>query len=394
MNRNKPAFIVLILMLIMTACIKRYDPNIKASDKVKYVVTGQVNRGDAVQRINISTTSQLIKPTSNPVTGCDVKIIDGKGNLYIGTDVWNGNYDIVIPESELQPGNIFKVDIQVPGGDHIISDFDQIQDCPDVDSVFYIKQKLPTSSPVIFTQGIQFYIDLNAEKFSCRYYRWEAIETWEYHTRYPIEWFYDGKLHHNLPPDSSKMVCWRTSKVRDIFLLSTKNLTENKYNHYPLHFVDNATSPRLVYGYSLLIRQYALSDAAADYWEKIRTNNKEQGGLYESQPLSVKGNIHDATNADRDVLGYFGASTVKQKRIFIKNVLDLPLEYLFPCDIRAILDGFDGEPILWPYYLPAHTFIYEDSIVYSYDVAAIDHECVDCTSTVGGTIVKPDFWPN
>ena len=182
--------------------------------------------------------------------------------------------------------------------------------------------------------------------------------------------------------------------MRDIFLLSTKNLTENKYNHYPLHFVDNATSPRLVYGYSLLIRQYALSDAAADYWEKIRTNNKEQGGLYESQPLSVKGNIHDATNADRDVLGYFGASTVKQKRIFIKNVLDLPLEYLFPCDIRAILDGFDGEPILWPYYLPAHTFIYEDSIVYSYDVAAIDHECVDCTSTVGGTIVKPDFWPN
>jgi hypothetical protein len=395
MYRNKISYIGLMFVIILTSCVKRYDPEIKSTDAVKFVITGQVNRGDAVQRINISTTSLLAKPTAIPVTGCDVKIIDGKGNTYLGTDVWNGNYDIVIPESELQPGNTFMLDIQVPGSDHIVSDFDQIQDCPDVDSVYYITQKLPTSSPVEFTEGIQFYVDLNAQNFSCRNFRFEAVETWEYHTLYPIEWWYNGRLHHTLPPDSSKMVCWRTSSLRDIYMLSTKNLSENKYNQFPLHFVDNASSSRLVYGYSLLLRQYALSDGAADYWEKIRVNSQEQGGLYESQPLSVKGNLHDVTNPEQDVLGFFGTATVKQKRIFVKDVPDLQLEYVFNCVINSLpWGGLAGTyPRDWPIYLPAHTTVLEDTVIYSYDAVSIDHECVDCTSTVGGTTVKPDFWP-
>ena len=395
MYRNKISYIGLMFVLVLTSCIKRYEPEIKSSDAVKYVVTGQVNRGDEVQHINISTTSLLVKPTAIPVTGCDVKIIDGNGNTYIGTDVWNGNYDVVIPESELKVGSTFKVDIQVPGGDHIISDFDEIQDGPDVDSVYYVTQKLPTSSPNVFNEGIQFYVDVNAENFTCRNFRFEAVETWEYHTLYPIEWWYNGVVRHTNPPDSSKMVCWRTSALRDVYMISTKDLSENKYNQFPLHFVDNISSPRLVYGYSLLLRQYALSDAGVDYWEKIRVNSQEQGGLYESQPLSVKGNLHDVTHPDREVLGFFGATTVKQKRIFVKNVPDLPLEYVFNCQIDVLTYGLERSyPIMWPIYLLTQTIQSGDSTISRYNPSfSIDHECVDCTTTVGGTTVKPYFWP-
>jgi len=396
MYLNKISYMGLMFVLILTSCVKRFEPEIKSLDAVKYVVTGQVNRGDQVQHINITTTSLLVKPTSIPVTGCDVKIIDGKGNIYIGTDVWGGNYDIVIPESELQPGSKFMVDIQVQGGDHIVSDFDEIPDGPDVESLYYVTQKLPTSLPDVFTQGIQFYVDLNAENFSCRDFRFEAVETWEYHTRYPVEWWYNGHIRHTYPPDSSKMVCWRTSTLRDIYMLSTKNLSENKYNKFPLHFVDNASSPRLVYGYSLLLRQYALSDAAVGYWDKIRVNSQEQGGLYESQPLSVKGNLHDVTNPEQDVLGFFGATTVKQKRIFVKDVPDLPLEYVFNCQIDVLTYGLERSyPIMWPIYLLTQTIQSGDSTISTYNPSfSIDHECVDCTATVGGTNVKPDFWPN
>ncbi len=395
MYQNKIALLGLFFMLALTSCIKRYDPVIERTDAVKYVITGQVNRGDHVQRVNIGTTSPFIKPAIIPITGCIVKIIDGKGNTYPAIDVWNGNYDAIVPESELIPGNTFKIDIQILGGDHIVSDFDQIQDAPDVDSVYYVTQKLPTASPVVFTQGIQFYLDLDAGNSACRNYRWEATETWEYHTLYPIEWYYNGRLHHVLPPDSSKMVCWRTSKLRDVYMLSTKLLSENKYKQFPLNFVDNTSSSRLVYGYSLLVRQFSMSDAANDYWEKIKANYQDQGGLYESQPMAIKGNLHNLTNPKQEVLGFFGAATVTQKRIFVKNVPDLPLEYVIACGMVPLARGLaDASPIMYPVYLPAHTTILGDTVLYSYDMIAIDHECVDCTSTVGGSNVKPDFWPN
>jgi len=395
MYKGKLFCIVNIIILLLTSCIKRFDPEIVSSDAVKYVITGQVNRGDNVQVVNVSTTAPLFKPVAIPVTGCIVKILDSKGTSYPATDKLNGNYEVTIPQSEIRPGSIFKVDILVSGQIHIVSDFDSIVDGPDVDSVYYITQKLPTETVNVFTQGIQIYLDLNAEKFSCRHYRIEAFETWEYHTLYPIEWYYNGKINHKLPPDSSKMVCWRTSKLRDAYVLSTQNLSQNAYNKYALNFVDNASSARLVYGYSLLVRQYTLSERAYDYWEKIRSNGIDQGGLYESQPMVIKGNMHNLSNPDQQVLGFFGASTVKEKRIFVKNVPDLPNDFVFNCVIDNLPRGGlpDTNPLAWPIYLPAHSSGTGTGTIYSYDLLSIDHECVDCTSTVGGTTTKPDFWP-
>ena len=396
MYQNRFIFIATMLLFLTASCIQRFDPEIKSTDAVKYVITGQVNSGDDVQRINIGTSSPISKPEIIPVTGCSVKIIDAKGNEYPATDVWSGNYDVTIPKSELVPGNAFKVDILIPGGTHIISDFDQIQSGPPVDSVYYEVQSLPTSSPVEFTDGIQFYVDLNAGNYTCRNYRYDVVETYEYHTKYPIEWWYNGRLRHTSPPDSSKMVCWRTSTLRDVYMISTKELAENTYKKYPLNFVDNQSSARLVYGYSLLVRQYTMSDEAFKYWEKIRVNSQEQGGLYESQPMSIKGNLHNVTNPDQDVLGFFSATTVSQKRIFVKDVPDLPIEFVFNCVIGELpWGGLQGtDPVKYPIYLPQRSIWIDDQWVSTYDLLSIDHECVDCTATVGGTIVKPDFWPN
>jgi len=396
MYQNKFIYIATMLMLVLTSCIQRFDPEIKSSDIVKYVVTGQVNKGDKIQRVSVSTTSLLSKPNKIPVMGCTVKIIDAKGNEYLAEDAWYGNYDVEIPQSELVPGNSFKVDIMIPGGTHIVSDFDMIQDGPPVDSVYYALQKLPTSSPVIFKQGIQFYVNLDAPRYSCRNYRWEMVETYEYHTLYPIEWWYSGKLHHTYPPDSSKMVCWRTSSLRDVYLLSTEKLSQNTYDGYPLHFVDNISSARLVYGYSLLVRQYSLSEAAFDYWEKIRINSQEQGGLYENQPMSIIGNLHNVTKPDQPVLGFFSATTVTEKRIFVKKIKELPDEFVFNCVIDELpRGGLSGtSPLMWPIYLPPTSPTGGDTPGSGYSLLSIDHECVDCTATVGGTTVKPKFWPN
>ncbi len=337
-----------LFLLLLSSCIKRFEPEIKNPDAVKYIIDGQVNRGDSIQVVKVSTTSSLFKPMERPVSGCIVKIIDGKGTEYPATDVWNGKYEAVIPENELVPGAIFKVDIQVATGDHIVSDFDEIQDCPVLNSVYYFRKEFPTQNPFYFTKGIQFYLDFNATNITCRNFRFDVIETWEYTATFPDY--------------AERRVCWVTSKVRDIFVITTKNQIQNIYTHFPLHFVDNYSSQRLRFGYSLLVSQYSLSDAAWLYWQKLKVNTDEQGGLYESQPMQIKGNMHNLTDPSRDVLGFFGASTKNSRRIFVSNVPGLPDEFV------------ECRPVTDPNERP-------------------NPECKDCTAKVGGTNIMPDFWP-
>lgn len=389
MSVYKNIFSIAIIALILVACVKHYEPVIESKDAVKFVVTGEVNKGDEVQRINVSTTSPVSSPKYFPVTGCVVKIIDGKGNSYLATDMQDGNYEAKIPESELTPGNSFKVDIVVPGGINIVSDFEQIHDCPEVDSLYYMIETIPASNPAFVIKGIRFYTNLDARNMDSRYFRWEAIESYEYHAFYPIEYFYDGKLNHILPPDHSRQICWKTAPVNTVLTLTTKNLAQNKYNFFPLHFVDNISTPRLVYGYSLLLRQYALSEAAFNYWEKLRTNSVGQGGLYEKQPLVIKGNLHNITNPEQDILGFFSAATVTSKRIFVKNIENLPSEYDPGCTTEGEeprRTGLKGIPsTMYPAYLFATP--------YTFQVILLNTSCYDCL-TEGGDTIKPAFWPH
>lgn len=379
-------FIILCLSLI--SCIKRYEPDIKSQDAVKFVVSGQVNKGDEIQRINVSTTSPVSQSQYFPVTGCVVKILDDKGNSYIAVDKKDGNYEAVIPQTALIPGTAFKVDIVTPGGVNIVSDFDQMHDCPALDTVYYRLDSLPSSNPLVFTKGIQFYTNLDAQNYNSRYFKWEITETYEYHSTFPIEWYYDGTVHHILPPDKSKMVCWKTALIKDVFTLTTKNQAVNKYDKVPFHFVDNVSSRRLLYGYSLLVRQFAVSEAAYAYWEKIRTNSNEQGGLYTRQPMVIKGNMHNLTHPDQDVLGFFEATSVTSKRIFVQKVENLPLDSSPECsaDQANILRGGLKAIPYWAY--PAYLVATD----YGYIVILLEPQCYDCTKS-GGNTVKPAYWP-
>ncbi|RPH28473.1 MAG: DUF4249 family protein, partial [Bacteroidales bacterium] len=130
----------------------------------------------------------------------------------------------------------------------------------------------------------------------------------------------------------------------------------------------------------LLVNQYAHSEAAYAYWEKLRVSNNDDG-LYNTQPLRIKGNLKSVANPDLDVLGFFCASSVKSKRIFVRRVDDLQPFFLNcephesnPSDFsiaryRYFIDV--GKPSLW----------------------VLENECVECTLS-GGTTVKPDYMPN
>jgi hypothetical protein len=279
------------------------------------------------------------------------------------------------------------IDITTPDGDKVVSDFDTLYSSANLDSVYYKREDIEGNTPDIITMGIQFYADMNGQPGNSQYYRWDVVETWEYHTQFPMEWYYNGQVHLISPPDTSRMVCWRTQRIPTIYTLSTTNLSAIRYQQFPLHYVNNLTA-RLAYGYSVLVKQHALSPTAFRYWEQQRINSVQEGGLYEKQPISVKGNLRNLTHPDREVLGYFGVSTAHAKRIFIDHVDDLPLYYSLFCDWYLLRNGFrEIKPSQYPAYL------LKNELTGGFTLNLLANECVDCL-LLGGINVKPDFWPN
>jgi hypothetical protein len=372
------------MAIMIQSCIMPYEPHINTKNINKYVISGQVTDNNIIQTVSVSMASEIGDPHYIPVSGCFVRIYDDKGHFFEMHESEAGIYIGAIDKKYLKPGTSFMVEILTSDGIDIESDFDRMSECPEVDSVYFIRKENLTNNLGQDTRGIQFYIDLDCGKINSRFFRWEAIETWEYHADYPREWYYDGSVHHISPPDYSRKVCWSTELVKNIYTLSTDGLVENKYYMFPLNFVDNHTS-RLMYGYSLLIKQFAISEAAYSYWDQLRINSNEQGGLYEKQPLSIRGNLYNITDPSQAVLGFFSVSSVKSKRIFIPGIENLGFDFSTYCAPETL--GVGGLRSIDPSEYPA--FLVGNAVRYL--GVQLSQYCVDCL-TLGGTNIKPDFW--
>jgi hypothetical protein len=384
MQQSKIILYFLLLAAVMASCIKPYDPRIEPGDSSLFVVSGQVTDQEGYQYVSVSIASDVGDPEFIFITGCQAEIRDDQGHVFPMEDIGKGDYRVWMEQSALVPGIAYMVRVINPAGLEIMSEFDRMPACPPVDSVYYLVENVLTHDPSQPLKGIRFYVDLDASAFDSYYFRWEIGETWEYHMDYAREWYFDGSIHKVDPPDYSTQVCWYTGRVKNIFTLSTLNLEQNVYNKFPLHFVDNLTT-KLTYIYSTIIRQYALSEAAYNYWDKLRINSESQGGLYEKQPLPVDGNLYLTTNGDTRVLGFFSAVSVNSKRIFVSNVEGLELDPR-PLCIGPVPLGIFG----WDDFTPDEYPVYFTRI--NNAIFTLDNECVDCLLH-GGVNVKPDFWP-
>jgi hypothetical protein len=375
-----------VLLVLLSSCIKQFTPVFDESVAAKFVVSGRVTDTEGWQQVDISFSSPIEAPEYIPASGCQVKIKDDKGNTFSLEEEQPGSYRVWMAKEYLVPGISYKLEILTPNNEKIESTYDRMIQGPVLDSVYYVIKEIPTFEPSVNLRGAQFCTDLNAEGFESRYFKWEILETWEYHAEHIKEYYYDGDWHEIIPPDSSSKVCWITRPVKNVYTVSTNNFTKNAYKQFPLQFVDGIHSNRFEVLYSILVTQLAVSEGAYSYWDQVRINSTEQGGLYEKQPLDIKGNLTNISNPGNEVLGYFYVATGSTRRFFFKDIKDLELLYLKPC-VESSLDPYGGWKDFDPIEYPVYYYFNDDG-----KLRILSYECVDCRISDGFT-TKPDFWP-
>lgn len=369
----KPASIILLFAIAAaTGCRQSYAPPVIAHPPGYLVVEGFVcNDGRDFTTFNISRTVPLSDTSVyTPVTDATVTLEDSAGHSYPLYQAQQGSYTYsptLFPNTTKYRLHFFE------GKDEYASDYFPLVPNPPIDSINWTRSNDPLHS------GVTISANTHDPQNNTHYYRWSCEETWKFHVKYYAYITYDGNRVVSLPLNNF-YYCWKSDNSHGIALASSTQLSQDLIYEAPLILIP-LNSQKLQIKYSVLVKQYALTKEAFDWWQILRKNTEQIGSIFGVQPSANRGNIHCLTDTTQQVLGFAGGGNIQQQRIFISN--DQVQPWVFEDD--CITTSISRADI--PTYLNSGYLLYETATpVYK----ASHNYCVDCTLT--GTNIQPSFW--
>jgi Domain of unknown function (DUF4249) len=384
--------IVLPALIEMAGCKKPYAPPIIASNVNYLVVEGVINSGQDSTIIKLSRTVNLSGVTSSkPELSAVIAVESNQNNSYPLQEIGDGKYGSA--GLNLNNTGKYRLRIKTAKGKEYVSDLEPAKADPPIDSVGFIAQE----------NGLQIYVNTHDANNNTRYYRWEYQEAWAFHAKYHSQYITDGKELVLRTPDQETYFCFGSNASTSIVLGSSAKLIKDVIYQNPITQIASA-SIKIETKYSILVKQYALTSDEFIFWQNLKKNTEQLGGIFDPQPSNLNGNIHSTTDPTEPVIGYIGVTNVQQKRVFIsKEQLPLTWAVAYPADCEAQTNLFCWIPLyeidcvnqveanLVP--LGSSQLILAE--IYDSTGAIIGYsssaqECTDCTLT--GVKKQPDFW--
>jgi len=306
---------LLMLPVLFSHCVSDFNPPSQGYENL-LVVDALLTDDKESMKVTLSRSFPIDTNQFIPENGAAVQIVTGSGAEFQFQEIGsNGNY-ISMGPINASVGESYKLLIQTSGGDSYVSEMVEMRKTPDIDSITYKYEERPTAS----LKGVQIYCNTHDPNNNTWYYRWEWEESWDFTVPYDSYLIWE----ENEVKEREERIyrCWKFGESTSIDIASSKNLTEDRIHNFPLLYVDTETD-RLGHRYSLLVKQYALSEASYNYWQELQQVTENLGTLFDAQPSIVYGNIYNVNDPNEIVLGYFDAVTVSEQRIFI-NRSELP----------------------------------------------------------------------
>jgi hypothetical protein len=366
-------------LVVFIGCKDPYYPEVKSSTAHYLVVEGFINP-EGTTNIRLTRTRAISKgDTASYIneTGANVSIEDNNGNVYPLYDNGSGNYSAGY---FLNANFLYRLHITTKDNRQYISTFVPCKNSPAIDEVGW----------KLNDKDVQLFVSSHDESNQTKFYRWDFIQTWEFHSQYYSSLVYDPDSKTVVNRTYPVFVCYRTNASSQVFIGSSEKLAKDVIHEAPLELIPYHDR-RISVLYSALVTQYALDSAGYNYWNAMKGNTEQTGSIFGSQPNQTKGNLRNISDSSETVIGYIGAGSIQQKRIFISNA-DMPpgwnqlrncTEYRVPLDS---LDYYFGGNIYSPYASDPPNSPRPQAYF------GASPSCVDCR-LAGGTLDKPVFWP-
>lgn len=377
----------LLAVFAVGACVYDFHPEYQGQAGF-VAIEGDILVGDTCRfAVRFSTDLEDKENEGDPLV-YTLRVEAGDGMVYPLQD------DIVdLTKADLSQKYRLVVEVLSPFRRTYASAWESVQVSPPIDSLSYAINAEWTS------------MDINVSTHSdgpAGYYRWSASETWEYHSTYYAAYFFApaGTVYRGRVIEQDSLVeyeegdnlyyCWNSAYRSDIMLGSTVELTEDRLVDHCLYTFAN-TDRKVSVVYFVELRQVRLTEEAYRFWETVRNNSTNVGGLFSPEPSELRGNIINVDDPDELVLGYVSASTCTRKKLFVNNY-DTRFSKWKGLSYNLV-EPFPDIPEQWRmYYGWQYRFAWfkDDTGLQSVWAPIV---CIDCRVS-GGTKERPWWWIN
>jgi hypothetical protein len=359
-------------LIALTGCLEPYQPPEITQDIGVLVIDGFVNLTDRTARVQLSRTTPVSgKKDPPPEHGATVSLSAVGSSSFISlpeSNTISGLYQV--GGLNLDISKKYKLRVRTSKSKVYFSDEVEFKPSPQIDSMYW----------EVTDDGVQIYAATHDPFNNSKYYQWDFVETFQHRSFYYAGWkvVNNGGAIVPRPPAEQVYDCWTTQGSTKILIASTASLRQDIITRFPILFIPKE-SIKISVTYSMLLQQRVIDENSYLFWQQLQKTSESIGGLFDSYPAQVTGNLHNESNSSEAVLGYFRGGAITTKRIFIDFKKDLPASFYVDRALSCPL-------------------VFSDPTTGGTNTAFVTHEvtsygsCVDCRYD-GGHTSKPDFWP-
>lgn len=386
MTRVRVIFFMCVWSLcLFNQCVEPYEPHVNTPPDSYLVVNTFVGNTDAVIELK---RSQAVNDEDRPKAeaGAQVTIETEAGVTFSLAEESPGRY--VSSGMNMTTTDRCRLRIKTSDGKEYESVYVPVLFSPEIDSISW----------GIDADGLNVYVNTHDPANNTHFYLWEYEETIHYRSAYRSSYIInvlDDTLEFKVRTGKDDIFnCWITIPSDNILLGNSSRLSRDIItNHRLVNLPANSWKHGIKY--SLLVRQYALSRDAFNYFENLKRTTEDIGSLFGPLPANVEGNIRCVTNPAEPVVGYFNISTVTEKRIFIDSS-ELPVEWLLIRTGKFSIDCYasKADTLLLHEIFANPDVLLINAVEEGGLIGFTSHKsisCIDCRLN-GGTNVRPDFW--
>jgi len=395
MRLNKYIIIIFLIGSTLKGCIDPYDPGDLKFENMLFIEARITDDPGVTPYVSFKhaypfSDNYIWDETVVNTSGATIYIENTQGERWYFIESYipfpwpasmpSYSYYFLDTNFTLQEGESYRIYIETTDGYIFESQYEKYLTSPPVEEITYNYDTWETDETGESTDGYRFYLSSRSEEEDPLYLRWSLDATYCYRVPFIASYYWTGETRID-STNQGLRVCYMDEYIDGIFIGTSEGMAINRVADAPLHGVSRY-GDRLQVKYSLHVKQIRISSSAYRFWNDLKSLLYETGGLYETIPFRLTGNISCVSHEDISVAGLFEVAGVSETRIFVP----CPGEFRIVTD-RCVPDTLGFSDFLRGH-LPAGTWIMEEEPGL-YITAPVT--CFDCTAK-GGYTQEPPFW--
>ena len=342
-----------LTLCVLQSCIKPFDFEVDEGAK-KLVVNGMITNEPGPYTVKINKTTSYgghFSDVHDDILKAQVTITDDLGAVETLKEFKPGEFVTDLNGIQGRIGGKYTLRIKLKNGEEYVSETETLPAVSNIDRFYYQYKEvlsLNAENNEVRSPYFEMRVDLKDAATEKNYYRWVSLGTYEVETQ-PENFTTQDKNGNPRPaPKNCCRQCWVRRVDYSAAVTSDRDFDGKNLIGMP---VANIPITPQFFGikYHIELKQYSISEKVFYFWKTLESQTAGTGSVQDPAPANARGNITNINNPDEQVLGYFGASGVITKTMYL-GPQDVPFslsKFIYPDDCRLIPSATTIKPSFW-----------------------------------------------